>query len=539
MIEIKNVTFTYRSSDDADAALSRTASIHDLSLSVPDGQFVVLCGESGCGKTTVTRLINGLIPHYYEGELSGSIEVNGSDIAKQPLYDTAKTVGSVFQDPRSQFFNVDTTSEITFGCENLGIPEATILKRLDETTEALGLKNLLDRSIFHLSGGEKQRIACAGVSVMEPEVLVLDEPSSNLDAQSVMDLRMILEKWKSEGRTLIISEHRLYYLHGLADRFIYIRDGRIDRDMTASEFAALPPDIRKGLGLRAPDMQSLMCGSVKENMAAKAQRPEIHSRDISRIQAGTVCISGDTITSKSMALRDFRFSYKNCRPVLDITDCETPAGRITAIIGSNGAGKSTFARCFCGLEKRCGTVISQGRKLRPKDRLNTCYMVLQDAGHQLFTESVLDEVLISLDRKDLQELSISHASDASPDPAVIKAEEILASLDLLQFKDRHPASLSGGQKQRLAIATSVASKRSILFFDEPTSGLDYRHMLETANLFRKLQASGHTIYVVTHDPEFIIECCTDIIHLEKGRITEQYTMDDIGAAKISRFFSCG
>lgn len=257
-------------------------------------------------------------------------------------------------------------------------------------------------------------------------------------------------------------------------------------------------------------------------------------------------------TGRSMTLRDLRFSYKNRHPVLDITDCEIPTGRITAIIGSNGAGKSTFARCFCGLEKRCGTVISQDRRLRPKDRLNTCYMVLQDAGHQLFTESVLDEVLISLDRKDLQDLSISHESNTSPDPAagnaqtpgnatdpaVRKAEEILASLDLLQFKDRHPASLSGGQKQRLAIATSVASKRSILFFDEPTSGLDYRHMLETAALFRKLQASGHTIYVVTHDPEFIMECCTDIIRLEKGRITEQYAMNDIGAANISRFFSC-
>lgn len=547
MIEIKNVTFTYRSSDDAGTTSPQTASIHDLSLSVPDGQFVVLCGESGCGKTTVTRLINGLIPHYYEGELSGSIEVNGSDIAKQPLYDTAKTVGSVFQDPRSQFFNVDTTSEITFGCENLGMPEETILERLDETTEALDLRNLLDRSIFHLSGGEKQRIACAGVSVMEPDVLVLDEPSSNLDAQSVMDLRRILAKWKSEGRTVIISEHRLYYLHGIADRFIYICDGCIDRDMTADEFCSLSPDVRRSMGLRAPDMQSLFHGSDIKSNASGAQLSEAHTSSPSSVRYDQASISG-----KSMALRDFRFSYKNRHPVLDIADCEIPAGMITAIIGSNGAGKSTFARCFCGLEKRCGTVISQDRKLRPKDRLNTCYMVLQDAGHQLFTESVLDEVLISLDRKDLQELSLSHASDISPDPAagnaqttsnatdpaVRKAEEILASLDLLQFKDRHPASLSGGQKQRLAIATSVASKRSILFFDEPTSGLDYRHMLETAAFFRKLQASGHTIYVVTHDPEFIIECCTDIIRLKKGRITELYAMNDIGAAKIRRFFSC-
>ena len=169
MIHMDHVTFTYQS----DAA----GGVRDIDLTIPEGQVAVLCGESGCGKTTVTRLINGLIPHYFEGKLSGSVHVGGKDVARQALWDTARQVGSVFQNPRSQFFNVDTTSEITFGCENLGMPREEILGRLAHTVSALKLEKLLDRSIFELSGGEKQKIACAGAFMMAPQVFVLDEPS--------------------------------------------------------------------------------------------------------------------------------------------------------------------------------------------------------------------------------------------------------------------------------------------------------------------------------------------------------------------------
>lgn len=167
MIHMDHVTFTYQS----DAA----GGVRDIDLTIPEGQVEVLCGESGCGKTTVTRLINGLIPHYFEGKLSGSVHVGGKDVARQALWDTARQVGSVFQNPRSQFFNVDTTSEITFGCENLGMPREEILRRLAHTVLALKLEKLLDRSIFELSGGEKQKIACAGAFMMAPQVFVLDE----------------------------------------------------------------------------------------------------------------------------------------------------------------------------------------------------------------------------------------------------------------------------------------------------------------------------------------------------------------------------
>ena len=429
MIRIDHVTFSYGEENE------NAGGVHDINLTVEDGQCVVLCGESGCGKTTITRLINGLIPHYYEGKMNGEVWVNGAKVSEQPLYDTAKTVGSVFQNPRSQFFNVDTTSEITFGCENLGQPEQSIRERLDKTIRDFRLEKLMGRNIFHLSGGEKQKIACAGVSIMEPDVLVMDEPSSNLDASSILDLRAILAFWKSQGKTIIVSEHRLYYLRGLADRFIYITGGKVEKDYSAAEFESLTEQQRAKLGLRT---------FILEDLLPPKALP----------QAG-----------QQMELRNFCFAYKNEPETLHIRESKIPANRIVGIIGNNGAGKSTFSRCFCGLEKRCGEVIWNGRTYRPKDRLNTCYMVMQEVNHQLFTETVLDEVLISMEEENQE-----------------WAEEILAELDLIGFKDRHPMSLSGGQKQRVAIASAIASKRSILFFDEPTSGLDYKHMKEVANV---------------------------------------------------------
>ena len=486
MIKIDHISFSYGEENE------NTGGVRDIDLNIEDGQFVVLCGESGCGKTTITRLINGLIPHYYEGQMAGEVWVNGEKVSEQPLYDTAAVVGSVFQNPRSQFFNVDTTSEITFGCENLGQPEKDIRERFAKTVRDFRLEKLMDRNIFHLSGGEKQKIACAGVSIMEPDVLVMDEPSSNLDAASILDLRKILAFWKSQGKTIIVSEHRLYYLRGLADRFIYLAEGQVSRDYSAAEFEQLTEQQRSNMGLRTFALERLL-------------PPVLPQQE-----------------KTALALHNFRFAYKNEPETLHIMDCEIPTNRIVGIIGNNGAGKSTFSRCFCGLEKRCGEIVWNGRKDCPKDRLSTCYMVMQEVNHQLFTESVLDEVLISMEEENQE-----------------RAEEILNRLDLLAFKDRHPMSLSGGQKQRVAIASAIASKRSILFFDEPTSGLDYRHMKEVANVLRQVRDAGITVYVITHDLELILDCCTDIIHLEDGSVIDQYGMDEDGLKKIREYFIKG
>ena len=484
MIKINNVSFTYGADNKA-----VSGGLKNINLEIPDGQVAVLCGESGCGKTTLSRVINGLIPHFFEGDLCGNAEVCGLDVTSAPLYETAGIVGSVFQNPKSQFFNVDTTSEITFGCENLGVPPYEIKERLHRTVSSFKMEKLLGRNIFALSGGEKQKIACAGAFIMQPSVFVLDEPSANLDSDSVEDLRNTIAYWKSLGKTVVISEHRLYYLNGIADRFIFMKDGCVAGDFTSKEFAALSSTERMNLGLRALSLQEINPSEAKP------------------------------FKNDFALLKDFRFAYKGGSEKLKIDNCKIPYGGNVGIIGKNGAGKSTFSRCFCGLERKCGQAVLGEKTYSPKDRLNTCYMVMQDVTHQLFTETALDEVMISM-----------------PDENEERAKQILSLLDLSDYAQRHPMSLSGGQKQRVAIASAYASERSVIFLDEPTSGLDFKHMLEVADILKELNKSGKTVYVITHAPELICAACTDILQIDEGSDADIYKTDSVGIEKLKKFF---
>ena len=206
MIEFKNVTFAY-SSTDADGRAIEQGNISGLDLTIQNGEFVVLTDGSGCGKTTVTRLIDG------------------KSVPDTPIFETAKKVGSVFQNPRSQFFNVNTTDEIAFAAENQCRASAEISKVIADTAASMHIKKLLDRNIFELSGGEKQIIACAGINVLSPDIIVLDETSSNLDSEAIEKLKAVLTEWKSQGKTIVIAEHRLYFLRELADRMLILENG--------------------------------------------------------------------------------------------------------------------------------------------------------------------------------------------------------------------------------------------------------------------------------------------------------------------------
>lgn len=487
MIEFRNVTFTYQSTE-------RESGVYDLNLTIPDGQVVLLCGESGCGKTTLTRLINGLTPEYYNGQLSGDVLVNGKQTAKTPLHKLSKIVGSVFQNPRSQFFTVDTTGEIAFGCENIGLPKEEIYRRIGKAASELKIQNLLDRSLFALSGGEKQKIACASVSAMEPDIFVLDEPSSNLDVATIADLREVVEQWKSMGKTIIVAEHRLYYLMGIADRVIYMKNGRIAKDLSAEAFSALSEQELQSMGLR----------SLHPSFTARLPVSETHN--------------------ESIEIHDFHFCYGKTQ-VLNIPKLSIPRGAVVGVLGDNGAGKTTFAKCLCGLEKSAeGTLRIGSQSLNAKQRVQKCYMVMQDVNHQLFTESVEEELLLSLP-----------GDDENADKQQVA--QILSDLNLLEFQNLHPMSLSGGQKQRVAIGSAIASDKEVLVFDEPTSGLDYRHMIEVAANLESLGKMGKTIFVITHDPELIAQCCNYFMFIEHGEIhwTGGWTTEN--KERLSAFFS--
>ena len=484
MIELKNVSFSY-------AQGQENSGLNDINVNIHPGEVVLLCGESGCGKTTFTRLINGLIPNYYDGSLQGEVLVRGRVVNRLPLYETASLVGSVFQNPRSQFFNVDTTSELAFGCENKGLPVEEIERRISQTVNHFNIHSLMGRSIFQLSGGEKQKIACASVSTCQPDIFVLDEPSSNLDSKAVEDLQRFIYLWKKKGKTIIIAEHRLYFLRELADRVLYMSSGRIIKEFSAEEMKKKDGEELAQMGLRPTSLENLT-----------------RSR-------GTV-----TGNNAEFCLSDFEFSYDGSTPFIQIDSLNLPVGSIVAVIGHNGAGKTTFARCLCGLEGKCkGRMVSRGKSYRRKERLKNSYMVMQDVNHQLFTESVLDEVLLSMDEADRA-----------------KAERILNLLDLLHLKEAHPMSLSGGQKQRVAIAGAVAAEKEWILFDEPTSGLDLRHMREVIENIKLLQQMGKTIFVISHDPELILGSCSHVLHFEEGKLKGNYELDKKGEKKLLAFF---
>ena len=495
MIEFKDVSFQY------EQGISK-GKIENINLTIHDGEVVLICGESGCGKTTLTRLINGLIPHYYEGTLSGQTIVEGIDVKNVSLYALSGVVGSVFQNPRTQFFTVDTTSEIAFGCENLAINEEEINLRIEKTVSALKIENLLNRSLFALSGGEKQKIACASVSAMEPNIFVLDEPSSNLDIKSIRELKNVLREWKIQGKTIVIAEHRLYYLMDIADRVLYMQDGQIKENLSISDFKKKSADELHTLGLRT-----------------------LQSEDFCKMQS-VAC------ATKQLYISDFEASYKNAsdgrkkkRKVLDISELMIPQGAVVGVIGNNGAGKTTFAYTLCGLLRAAkGYMSMNGKTYMQNQRLKICYMVMQDVNHQLFTESVIDEILLGLDNSDVEK-------------ATSEAERIMESLHISEFRNAHPMSLSGGQKQRVAIASAIASDKQVIVFDEPTSGLDYRHMKKVAENLQKLSSLGKTLFIVTHDPELIAECCNYFVFIENGKVLWSDGWNRISRERLQQFFA--
>ena len=487
MIHIQNVSFTYEQAD--------TPSLKNINLSVKTGECVLLCGKSGCGKTTLIRLLCGMLPDFYNGVFTGSVSVKGIDPVTAPMYEIAKTVGTVFQNPRTQFYTVNTTSEIAFGCENFGMEPKLIRDRVYETADALHINSLLDRNIFQLSGGEKQKIAFASIYAVNPDIYVLDEPSSNLDNHAINELRSMLQFLKAHGKTIVIAEHRIRYLKELADRAVYMKEGQIEKEYTMQELDSMSIAERMETGIRPVSLGGFS-SIIKEQSES----------------------SGDIGGNASIQMKDVCFSYTKYKgqPSLTIPEACFPAGTVIAVTGNNGAGKSTLVSVVGGLLKnKKGTIRINGNIQSAKERLFVSYMVMQEVNHQLFTDSVKEEIVLGV---------------KNPDEGALNA--VLTKMDIERLKDRHPMTLSGGQKQRVAIAAAVFCKKKILIFDEPTSGLDFFHMMQTAELIKTLKADDIYIFVITHDYELIAAACDIAVEVKNGRIESQYVLDTKGIQQL-------
>lgn len=436
--------------------------LNGINLNVADGECILLTGESGSGKSSIINSINGLAFEYENAKISGTIKVDNKDLKGMELYEISLLISSVFQNPKTHFFNVDTTLELLFYLENIGLSKQEMENRMDDMLKLFPIRHLLGRSIFELSGGEKQILCVAACYISGCKIIVLDEPSSNLDDKYIDILKEMLQILKNKGITLIIAEHRIYYLTDLADRIILVRKGELFKELTKDELLK----SEKQVGLRS---------AIKTNLKAQ-NKPAGNGLNIKKLE----------------------YNFKEGSG-LKIDDISFGLGNIYGITGKNGCGKSTFLRVMTGLDdKGKSEIIFNGKNLNKKDRLKNSSLVMQDVNHQLFTDSVEEEIKLGV-------------KDSSQD----RLDKVLYGLELTELKDRHPMSLSGGQKQRVAIASVLCKNSRFIFFDEPTSGMDYKNMIRISKLIKEMSTEDNIIFIVSHDIEFLNETADSILCLEE------------------------
>lgn len=481
MIDVASLSFSYVSELTGD----RVEALKDVDLSADAGSLTLVCGASGCGKSTLMKALTGLVPQMTPGELDGVVRINGRNLADVALTDVGHLCSSVFQNPRTQFFCDTVAEELAFCGENYGRERATLRQQSERAAKLMGISHLLERKLTTLSGGQLQKVALACALASGAPVLLADEPTSNLDPAAISEVRAALKVLKEQGLTIVVVEHRLHFLRGLADQVLLMEGGRVTRRWSGAEFFSMGQAQRRSLGLRTlvdPGPPETWVGQGQAGCREK-QAGRQENREATPSQARLSC-------------RGLSFAY-GTSPVFEGLDADFPAGQITCIAGANGVGKTTLVRVLCGLAApSSGSISLDGVPASRKTRRSACALVMQDTGRQLFSDTLAGELTIGA----------SHASGQS-------GEQLLADFDLANLGERHPLSLSGGQKQRLVIAAARATGRPIVILDEPTSGVDARHLDSITATLRRIADEGAAVVVVTHDGEFAAACADRLITL--------------------------
>jgi energy-coupling factor transport system ATP-binding protein len=509
------VTFTYHEGE--------RQALRSVSLVQNAGEMIGVMGASGAGKSTLAKCLNRIVPEFEDGEFRGAISIAGESLEHLRVCEVAPKVGMVFQDFESQLFSTNVAHEVAFAMEQVGMDRAEMDRRILPALEAVGLRGFEHRDPMSLSGGEKQRLAIASVLALRPSLIVLDEPTTDLDPEGRAEVFALIRKLREQGLSLIVIEHESEELRA-ADRIVVLREGEIAADGPPAEVFARtglltecgvrPPGLGHALELLGIDAQPKSVDQAYEVIVraypSVARIVQSRVSEESKPAAGTARPTTNNVIGPSfIEIENLSYSYAGGPRVLDSIDLKVEAGEFLAIVGQNGSGKTTLAKSVVGLlQPATGRITIDGKdraRMRPAETAREVAYVFQNPDHQIFAATVDDEVAFGPRNFGLPADEIRRRCD-----------EALEAVGLQNERQSDPFLLSKGERQRLAVASVLVLRPRMLILDEPTTGLDHREQLRMMALVRDLNRSGIAIVIITHTPWLVAEYARRVVLMRKG-----------------------
>jgi len=505
-VSIENLTFAYRGQE--------TPALRSIRAEMAEGSFAVLMGRAGAGKSTLCTSLNGIIPNFFRGQYQGRVIVKGLEVAQHKVAEMSRIVGLVLQDFEPQLFSTNVELEMAFGPENMGLPRQEIGRRIERYLPFLGLEKFRRREPASLSGGQKQRLAISSILTMEPEVLVMDEPTTDLDPQGREEIQEIARRLRAEGRTLLIVDYDPD-MAVEADQVWLLREGQIVAQGKAKEVFA-DGALLKDCGIKAPDMVELFQRmgwpgnplTVKEGIALIEKNNLVARRKLNLPECPLSGSKGPFL----IQVEGLHYVYPTYGiEALRGIDLAIREGEFVALLGQNGSGKTTLAKHFNGLLKpTSGRVLLQGKPTTefPQQKISRLVgYVFQNPDHQIFCNTVYDEVAFGLRLHGEGSRTVSE-----------RVANALQTVGLEGYEKKVPFALSKGERQRVAVASVLALQPEVLVLDEPTTGLDYGQQKALMEMIRTLHRKGHTVIIITHSMEVAAEYAQRVVVMKEGSI---------------------
>ena len=505
VIEFKDFGFRYR--------VQAEQTLKNINLTIYEGEKVLIVGPSGSGKSTLAHCLNGLVPFYYNGEISGSLKIDGEDVSNKNIFELSQIVGTVLQDPDSQFIGLTVAEDIAFKLENYCIKQNEIIEKVSKSAKLVNMDKELNASPYKLSGGQKQRVTLAGVTVDDVKVLLFDEPLASLDPATGKSAMELIDSIQRESnKTVVIIEHRLEdVLHCNVDRIIVMDKGEIVADTTPNEI--LETDILNKVGVREPlyltALKYANC-DVKDIKDTKDK--------ITNWYNNCEVVNHNNEGQPILEMKNVTFSYTEEKQILSNVSFKVNKGDMVSIVGRNGAGKSTISKLICGFFKpTSGQILFDGEDLENKtikERSQKIGFVMQNPNQMISKTMIFDEVAFGLRIRGLDESEIKQ-----------RVDETLKICGLYGYRNWPISALSYGQKKRVTIASILVMNPEVIILDEPTAGQDFKHYTEIMEFLVELNKQGITIIMITHDMHLMLEYTNNVIVLSNG----QKIADDIPA----------